>query len=286
MAVDSHGSGERAGRAHRGQVQQADDAHDGHRADQGPDLPRDLQALLREPGRVRRRLRPRLVQADAPRHGSGLASARPGGAPKSAVAGSGARRRSRADRRRRHRRRSRARSSTRGSPSRSWSRPPGRRRRPSATATSAEEPTARAFASRRRRTGRSTSPTRWRRCSRRWSGSRRTSTARSPAARRVSLADLIVLGGCAAVEAAAEKAGFDVKVPFTPGRTDATQEKTDVASFAMLRPIDGRLPQLRRRGALPPPRGGARRSREPAHAHRSGDDRPRRRHAGAGRQLR
>ena len=54
--------------------------------------------------------------------------------------------------------------------------------------------------------------------------------------KRVSLADLIVLGGCAAVEAAARKAGHDVKVPFTPGRTDASQEQTDVDSFAVLEP--------------------------------------------------
>jgi catalase-peroxidase len=54
--------------------------------------------------------------------------------------------------------------------------------------------------------------------------------------KRVSLADLIVLGGCAAVEAAAEKAGHSVRVPFTPGRTDASQEQTDVDSFAYLEP--------------------------------------------------
>src|SRR6202162_3498554 len=52
--------------------------------------------------------------------------------------------------------------------------------------------------------------------------------------KKVSLADLIVLGGCAAVEAAAKKAGHDVKVPFSPGRTDASQEQTDVHSFAVL----------------------------------------------------
>ena len=52
----------------------------------------------------------------------------------------------------------------------------------------------------------------------------------------VSLADLIVLGGCAAVEQAAKNAGHDVQVPFTPGRTDATQEQTDVDSFAVLEP--------------------------------------------------
>ena len=54
--------------------------------------------------------------------------------------------------------------------------------------------------------------------------------------KKVSMADLIVLGGCAAIEVAAKKAGSDVSVPFTPGRTDATQDKTDVASFAVLEP--------------------------------------------------
>ncbi len=55
--------------------------------------------------------------------------------------------------------------------------------------------------------------------------------------KKVSLADLIVLGGCAAIEAAAKKAGHEVEVPFTPGRTDASQEQTDVASFAVLEPM-------------------------------------------------
>jgi catalase-peroxidase len=54
--------------------------------------------------------------------------------------------------------------------------------------------------------------------------------------KKVSLADLIVLGGCAAVEAAAKKAGHDVKVPFSPGRTDASQDQTDVHSFAVMEP--------------------------------------------------
>ena len=54
--------------------------------------------------------------------------------------------------------------------------------------------------------------------------------------KKVSLADLIVLGGCAAVEAAAKKAGHDVKVSFSPGRTDASQEQTDAHSFAPLEP--------------------------------------------------
>ncbi len=55
--------------------------------------------------------------------------------------------------------------------------------------------------------------------------------------KQVSLADLIVLGGCAAVEQAAKSAGHDVEVPFAPGRTDASQEQTDVDSFAVLEPI-------------------------------------------------
>jgi catalase-peroxidase len=66
-------------------------------------------------------------------------------------------------------------------------------------------------------------------------------------AKKVSLADVIVLGGCAAVEAAAKKAGHDVKVPFSPGRTDATQEQTDMHSFAVLEPVaDGFRNYLRK----------------------------------------
>ena len=55
--------------------------------------------------------------------------------------------------------------------------------------------------------------------------------------KKVSLADLIVLGGCAAIEAAAKKAGHEISVPFTPGRMDASQEHTDVHSFAALEPL-------------------------------------------------
>ena len=65
--------------------------------------------------------------------------------------------------------------------------------------------------------------------------------------KKVSLADLIVLGGCAAVEAAAKKAGHDVKVPFSPGRMDASQEQTDVDSLAVLEPTaDGFRNYLRK----------------------------------------
>ena len=59
----------------------------------------------------------------------------------------------------------------------------------------------------------------------------------SQGGKRVSLADLIVLGGCAAVEEAAKRAGHDVTVPFSPGRTDATQEQTDPTTFDVLEPV-------------------------------------------------
>ena len=69
--------------------------------------------------------------------------------------------------------------------------------------------------------------------------------------KRVSLADLIVLGGCAAIEEAAKKAGHSVEVPFTPGRVDATQEQTDAESFAVLEPTaDGFRNYLKTRYSL------------------------------------
>ena len=66
--------------------------------------------------------------------------------------------------------------------------------------------------------------------------------------KKVSLADLIVLGGCAAVEAAAKKAGHDVRVPFSPGRMDAAQEQTDVDSFAALEPVADGFRNYARKG--------------------------------------
>ena len=68
------------------------------------------------------------------------------------------------------------------------------------------------------------------------------------AGKKVSLADLIVLGGCAAVQEAAKKAGHDVKVPFSPGRTDASQEQTDVDSFAVLEPTSDGFRNYLRKG--------------------------------------
>jgi catalase-peroxidase len=70
--------------------------------------------------------------------------------------------------------------------------------------------------------------------------------------KQVSLADLIVLGGCAAVEKAAQNAGLEVKVPFTPGRADASQEQTDVESFDVLEPIaDGFRNYLKGKYTIP-----------------------------------
>ncbi len=69
--------------------------------------------------------------------------------------------------------------------------------------------------------------------------------------KKVSLADLIVLGGCAGVELAAKNAGHIITVPFTPGRTDASQDQTDVASFAVLEPLaDGFRNYVKHRSAM------------------------------------
>ena len=77
-------------------------------------------------------------------------------------------------------------------------------------------------------------------------------SSQSGGKKKVSLADLIVLGGCAAVEEAAKKAGHEVEVPFSPGRTDASQEQTDVESFAYLEPVaDGFRNYLKTRFSVP-----------------------------------
>jgi catalase-peroxidase len=70
--------------------------------------------------------------------------------------------------------------------------------------------------------------------------------------KRISLADLIVLAGCAAVEEAAREAGHDVKVPFSPGRTDASQDQTDVESFAVLEPVADGFRNYQRAGLKAP----------------------------------
>jgi catalase-peroxidase len=76
--------------------------------------------------------------------------------------------------------------------------------------------------------------------------------AAQPGNKRISLADLIVLASCAAVEEAARKAGHDVKVPFSPGRTDASQDQTDVESFAVLEPVADGFRNYQRAGLKAP----------------------------------
>ena len=80
-------------------------------------------------------------------------------------------------------------------------------------------------------------PTQLPQCSRSSEAIQNEFNAAQSAGKKVSLADLIVLGGCAAIEQAARAGGYEVKVPFTPGRMDASQEQTDVDSFAPLEPV-------------------------------------------------
>ena len=95
----------------------------------------------------------------------------------------------------------------------------------------------RAYGLRRRRTGKSTSPGQLNKVLNTLEGIQKEFNSSQSGGKKVSLADLIVMGGCAGVEQAAKKAGHDVTVPFSPGRTDALQEQTDVASFAVLEQV-------------------------------------------------
>ena len=104
--------------------------------------------------------------------------------------------------------------------------------------------------------------------------------------KKVSLADLIVLGGCAAVEEAAKKAGVAVKVPFTPGRMDASQEQTDVHSFAPLEPLADGFRNYHRSQHLMTPEQASGRQGAVADADGAGDDGSPRRPARIGRQCR
>ena len=144
----------------------ADDADHRPRAAVRPGLRADLAALPREPGRVRRRVRPRLVQADPPRHGPDPALPRPAGAAGDAdLAGPGPGGRPASSVGRRRRRRAEGAGPRLGADGvAAGRRPRGRRPRRSAAATSAAAPTAPASGSSRRTAGRSTTRTSWRRC--------------------------------------------------------------------------------------------------------------------------
>ena len=188
----------------------------------------------REPGAVRRRLRPGLVQAVPPRHGPRGPLPRPRGPHRGAdLAGPGADRRPRPDRRRRHRHAEGHDPRLRAHDLGAGHAPRGRRPRRSATATSVVAPTEPVSASPPQNGWEVNDPDQLRRVLATLEGIKASFDASGST---VSMADLIVLGGAAAIEAAARDAGHDVTVPFTPGRTDASQEQTDVDSFAVLEP--------------------------------------------------
>ena len=264
-----------------------DDADDGPRAAVRPGLRADLAALPGEPGPARGRVRPGLVQADAPRHGPDPALPRTAGpAGDAALAGPGPRRRPRAGRRRGRRRRSRPGSSTPGCRSPSSSPPRGRRPRRSAAATSAAARTGRASASSRSAAGRSTTPTRWRRCCARWKGSRSRSTAPRPGqedlARRPRSCSAAAPPSSRPPGPPATTSGpLHARAARTPRRSRPTSE-----SFAALEPTADGFRNYRGKGAPAAVGVPAGRPGEPADPERARDDRPRRRPAGAGRELR
>ncbi len=97
--------------------------------------------------------------------------------------------------------------------------------------------------------------------------------------KKVSLADLIVLAGNAGVEQAAKAAGHNVTVPFTPGRTDASQEQTEVAAYNVLQPLADGFRNYRKAGRYGARRGRPDRQGATADADRAGDDRADRRSA-------
>ena len=108
----------------------------------------------------------------------------------------------------------------------------------------------------------------------------------APGGKKVSLADLIVLAGCAGVEQAAKNAGHEVTVPFTPGRMDASPEQTDVESFAVLEPIADGFRNYLKGKYSDPGRGSAHRQGPVADPDCARDDRPHRRDARAEDQRR
>ena len=237
--VDSHesrGAGRGARRARPVQAARADDADDGPLAEAGSGLRADLEALLRELRRARGRVREGVVQAAAPRHGPDLPVPRPVGSRAAAVAGPRPRGRSSPDRRARTSPRSRAKILASGL---SVSQLVG-------TAWAA----AASFRGTDKRGGANgarirlapqkdwevNDPDELAKVLETLEGIQQGFNSSQSGGKQVSLADLIVLGGCAAVEQAAKNAGHEVTVPFTPGRTDASQEQTDVDSFAVLEP--------------------------------------------------
>ena len=230
--------GHRARRARPVEASRADDADHRPRAAVRPGLREDLAALPREPGAVRRRVRQGVVQADAPRHGAHRAVPRPAGARgAAAVAGPRPAGHARTDRTRRTSPPSRAKILASGLSisqlvSTAWA---------SASTFRGTDKRGGANGARIRLAPQKdwevNNPPELAKVLQTLEGIQKAfNDAQAGGKKQVSLADLIVLGGCAAVEQAAKKAGYDVQVPFTPGRTDASQEQTDVESFAVLEP--------------------------------------------------
>ena len=202
----------------------------------GPGLRADLAALPGEPRRVRRRLREGLVQAGAPRHGAGCAVPGSGGPRRGAdLAGPGPRRRPRAGGRLRRGRAQgqdpRVGLSVSQLVAAAW-----------ASASTFRDSDMRGGANGARvrlapqADWEANDPASLAEVLSALEGIQAGFNGAQSGGKRVSLADLIVLGGCAAVEEAARRAGVDVDVPFSPGRTDASTEQTDVESFAVLEP--------------------------------------------------
>ena len=169
-----------------------------------------------------------------------------------AVAGPRPRGRSRADRGGRTSPPSRARSSHRDCPSPSWSRPRGRRRRRFRGTDKRGGANGARIRLAPQKDWEVNDPAELAKVLQTLEQIQQDFNSSQSGGKKVSLADLIVLGGCAAVEQAAKNAGHDVTVPFAPGRTDASQEQTDVESFAVLEPTaDGFRNYLRAGEKLP-----------------------------------
>ena len=231
------GSGHRAGCPRSIEEARSDDAHDGPRPEGGPELREDLEALPRGPEGLRRRVRPGLVQADPPRHGAGVAlpgPARPRrrrccgrtrflrwiieliddhdiAALKAKITASGL--------------------SISQLVTTAWA---------SAATFRGSDKRGGANGARLRLAPQKdwevNQPAELAKVLQTLEAIQKEFNGAQSGGKKVSLADLIVLGGCAAVEEAAKKAGHDVKVPFSPGRMDASSAQTDVHSFAVLEP--------------------------------------------------
>ena len=219
--------------AHDPSKKHAHDADDGPRAEDGSDLRADHQALPRASRRTRGRVREGVVQAVAPRHGAPLALPRPVGAGAAALAGPRPRRRSQAGREEGHRRpqAQNPRFGTVGLPARLHRMGVGRqlpRHRHAGGANGARirlEP---------QKDWEVNEPAELAKVLKALEKIQQDFNGSASGGKQVSLADLIVLGGCAAVEQAAKDAGHKATVPFAPGRTDASQDQTDVESFEVL----------------------------------------------------